>query len=117
MRWPAHPVHVDERLHVHLLDQALVLALLAAGAGVAVDLPAHRLVGHAHRLEEVVVEAVGAGEEGGHPAQEQARLGALDDAVVVGRGERHHLAEAELGQHARVGRLEAGRDSRARRRR
>ena len=30
--------------------------------------------------------------------QEQPRLGTLDDAVVVGRGERDHLADAELGQ-------------------
>ena len=105
----AHPVHVDERLHAHLLDQALVLALVGAVAGVGVHLPAHRLVGHAHRLEQVVVEAVGPGEERGHPGQEEARLGALDDAVVVGGGERHHLAQAELGQHPRVGRLEAGR--------
>ena len=106
---PAHPVHVDERLHVHLLDQPLVLALFGALAGVVVHLPAHRLVGHAHRLEQVVVEAVGAGQEGGHPAEEEARLGPLDDPVVVGRGERDHLAQAELGQHARVGRLEPGR--------
>ena len=48
----AHPVHVDERLHVHLLDEALVLPFLAAGAGVAVDLPADGLVRHAHRLEQ-----------------------------------------------------------------
>ena len=105
---PADPVHVDERLHVHLLDQALVLAALGAQPGVVVRLPAHRLVGHAHRLEEVVVEAVGPGEQRGHPAEEEPGLGALDDPVVVGRGERHHLAQAELGQHARVGRLEPG---------
>ena len=105
----AHPVHVDQRLHVHLLDQALVLALLGALAGVVVQLPAHRLVGHAHRLEEGVVEAVGAGQQRGHPGQEEAGLGALDDAVVVGGGEGDHLAQAQLGQHARVGRLEAGR--------
>ncbi len=58
-----HPVHVDERLHVHLLDQALVFALVGAIAGVVVHLPAHRLVGDPHRLEEVVVEAVGTGQE------------------------------------------------------
>ena len=105
----AHPVHVDERLHVHLLDQALVLALLAAGAGVVVHLPADGLVGHAHRLEQVVVEAVGAGQQRRHPAQEEAGLGPLDDAVVVGGGERDDLAESELGQHTGVGRLEPGR--------
>ncbi len=114
---PAHPVHVDERLHVHLLDQALVLALLGALAGVVVPLPAHGLVGHAHRLEEGVVEAVLPGEQRGHPAQEDARLRALDDAVVVGGGQRDHLAQTELGQDPRVGRLVAGRvPERARRR-
>ena len=78
-------------------------------AGVAVHLPADGLVGHAHRLEQVVVEAVGAGDQGAHPAEEQARLGPLDDAMVVGGGERHHLAQAQLGQHPRVGRFEPGR--------
>ena len=105
---PTDPVHVDEGLHVHLLDQALVLPLLAAFAGVVVDLPAHRLVGHAHRFEERVVEAVRPGEEGRHPAQEDAGLGSLDDAVVVGRGQRHHLAQAQLGHDPRVGGLKAG---------
>ena len=82
---------------------------LGAEAGVVVHLPADGLVGHAHRLEEVVVEAVGAGQERRHPGQEEPGLGALDDAVVVGGGEGHHLAQAELGQHPRVGRLEPGR--------
>ena len=106
---PAHPVHVDERLHLHLLEQPLVLALARADAGVVVALPPHRLVGHAHRLEELVVEAVGPGQERGDPGQEEPRLRALDDAVVVGGGEGHDLAQAELGQHAGVGRLVAGR--------
>ena len=105
----AHPVHVDERLHMHLLHEALVLSFVAAGAGIAVDLPADGLVRHAHRLEQRVVEPVGAREKSGHPAQEQAGLGALNDAMVVGGGDRHHLAEAQLGQHARVRRLEPGR--------
>jgi hypothetical protein len=30
------------------------------------------------------------------PAQEGTRLGALDDAVVVGRSQRHHFGDAEL---------------------
>ena len=49
-----HPVHVDQALHVHLLDQALVLAV----TGVDVGLPAHRLVGHVHGREHRLVEAV-----------------------------------------------------------
>ncbi len=43
-----------------------------------------------------LVEAVLALQQLLDPAQEGARLGALDDAVVVGRGQRHHFADAEL---------------------
>ena len=103
-----HPVHVDERLHVYLLHEPLVLTLLAAGAGIAVELPAHGLVGHAHRLEQRVVEPVGTHDELSHPGQEQAGFGALNDAMVVRGGERHDLAQTQLGQHAGVRRLEAG---------
>ena len=51
---------------------------------VDVAAPLHRLVRHAERAEDVVVEAVLAEQQLVHPLQEQARLGALDDAVVVG---------------------------------
>ncbi len=43
-----------------------------------------------------LVEAVLALQQFLDPAQEGARLGALDDAVVVGRGQRHHFRDAEL---------------------
>ena len=106
---PAHPVHVDERLHPHLLEQPLVLGIARADACVVVALPAHRLVRHAHRLEERIVEAVGSGQERRDPGQEEPRLCALDDAVVVGGREGHDLAQAEFGQQAGVGGLVAGR--------
>ncbi len=47
---------------------------------------------------DVLVEAVLAFEQRFDPAQEGARLGALDHPVVVGRGQRHHLGDAELAQ-------------------
>ena len=50
----------------------------------------------AERLEHAVVEAVLALEQLVHAAQEGARLGALDHAVVVGRGHRHDLLDAQL---------------------
>ena len=69
---------------------------------------------------ERLVEAVLALEQLFDPAQEGARLGALDDAVVVGRGQRHRLRDAELaqplGRRVRpLGRVgdRAGRDDRA----
>ena len=49
---PAHPVHVDQCVHPHLLEQPLVLGVTRADAGVVVAFPSHRLVRHAHRLEE-----------------------------------------------------------------
>ena len=42
--------------------------------------------------------------------QEQPGLGALDDAVVVGGRDRHHLRDAEVGERLGVGALERGGD-------
>ena len=101
----AHPVHVDQALDVHLLHEPHVLAV----PGVDVGLPAHGLVGHVHRRVHRLVEAVLAREALGHVREEQPRLRTLDDAVVVGGGQRDHGAHADLGQAAAVGGLELGR--------
>ena len=47
-----------------------------------------------------------AGEALGHVFQEQSGLGPLDDPMVVGRGERQHLAHAEFGERSRIGGFE-----------
>jgi hypothetical protein len=60
-------------------------------------LPAHRHVRHAQVVEDLFVESVLAIEQALHEAQEHAGFGALYDAVIVGAGERHHLADAEHG--------------------
>ena len=60
--------------------------------------PLHGLVGHADGAEDVVVEVVLAEEQLVDLAQEQAGLGALDDAVVVGGGEGDDLRDAEVGE-------------------
>ena len=56
-----------------------------------------------------MVEVVRAEEQLVDPLQEQARLGALDDAVVVGGADRDDLRHAEVGQRDRVGGLALGR--------
>ena len=71
-------------------------------------------------LGDRLVEAVLALQQLVDPAQERARLGALDDPVVVGGGHRHHLRDPErpdllgrrVGPFGRIG-DRAGGDDRA----
>ena len=104
-----HPVEVDQVLDVDLLDQALVEPVGRVLGGIGVDVPTHRFVGDLQGLEDVVVEVVVPHEAFGHVGQEETGLGPLDDAVVVGRREGDRLADAQVGQGAGVGRLEARR--------
>lgn len=67
--------------------------------------PANRLVRVAECVEDLVVELV-ADQQVVNRAQEIARFGTLDDAVVVRRRERHQLADAHLGQLLVAGALE-----------
>src|SRR5205085_12215330 len=88
-----YPVDVDE------LEDAGLLVDLVLGVVVGADVapPTGRLVGDPQRGEDLIVEAVGAEQELVDPLEELARLGALDDAVVVRRRQRDDLAEAEAG--------------------
>ena len=87
------------------LEDAAVLVLDRVGI---VGAPAHRLVGDAQLAEDLVEEVVGQ-QQFVHGAQEVAGLRALDDAVVVGRGERDQLADAQLGDAFLARALELGR--------
>ena len=107
----AHPVHVDQRLDVDLLDQPEVVPLPLVVGRVDVVLPPRRLVGHLEGLEDLVVEAVLAHQALGHMGQEQTGLGPLDDPVVVGRGEGHRLADAQIGEGTGIGGLEPRREA------
>ena len=78
----AHPVGVDELLH----PRGLVDLVVVRDRDV-LD-PADRLVRDPQRVEDPIVEAVLAEQLGVHDPQEVAGLGALDDPVVVGRGQR-----------------------------
>ena len=98
---PADAVHADERVDRHLLLEHRLVAV----DGVDVSPPLHRLVRHAQRAEHVVVEPVGAEQQLVHALEEQPRLRALDDAVVVRRGEHEDLRHPELRQRGRVGAL------------
>ena len=112
----AHAVHVDEREHAGLLgDQRIHAALREVRVGVARE--AHRLVRHGEGGEDLLVEPLLAGEQRGDAAEELGALGPLDDAVVVGAGERQHLADAQVGEGRRGRRAGTRRGSRCSRRR
>ncbi len=107
VQMPAHPIHIYKGLHADLLQNSLGLGFV--GRRIRVFGPPGRFVGHAERREDLVVEPVSPGQALRHVLQEQSRLGALDDSVVVGRGQSQHLAHAEIGERARIGRFKAGR--------
>ena len=86
------------------LDDAGVLVDDRVGV---VGAPAHRLVRDAELVEDLVEEVVGE-QQLVDGAQEVAGLRALDDAVVVGRGQRDQLADAEFGDAFLAGALELG---------
>jgi hypothetical protein len=93
----AHPVHVRELVDLHLLGEQV---------GLVVDVgrvrpPARRLVGQPERREDLVVEAVLAEQQLVHALEVEPGLGPLDHPVVVGRGERDDLGDAELRDRAR----------------
>ena len=100
----AHAVHVDQRRDLHLLldERRRVVRR------VRVLTPADRLVGHADRAEDLLVEVVAAEQQLVDLLEEQTRLGTLDDAVVVGRRDRDDLGDAEVGDGAGIGAREPG---------
>ncbi len=98
-------VDADQRGDLHLLVQHRVLA----GVRVRVGAPGDRGVRHAEALEHAVVEVVFAEQPLVHGLEQHAALGALDDPVVVGAGDRDDLADAERAEGPLVGALELGR--------
>ena len=85
----ARAVGVDD------LRDAGGLALLAIWVVFVVGLPRVGARGHVQGGEDALVEAVAARQLGVDQAQETARRRALDDAVIVGGGEVHRLADAQ----------------------
>ena len=77
-------------------DDASLFADLVGAVGLTVARPLDRSVGDTQGFENVLVEAISTQEQLVHATQEFAGLGALDDAVIVGRGEGRHLGDAQL---------------------
>ena len=96
----AHSIHVNQPHHLSLLQRQL-LARSGPHRRNLIRSPRQRLVGHAEGLEDLLVEEVGTEELSLDGGEKRPRLGALDDAVVVGAGDRHHLRQPQLRHRLR----------------
>ena len=96
----AHAVGVDQ-----LLDAGDLVDLVGR-VHLQVRAPAHRLVGDAQRFEDLVVEVLGTEQELVDQLEELAAARTLDDAVVIGGGQREHLADGVVRDDLLAGTLE-----------
>ncbi len=99
-----HQVATDAVGVDQLEDPGLLADLVVVRRGDVV-LPADRLVGDPQGPEDLVVEATLAEQQSVETLEELARLRALDDPVVVGGGEGHHLADRVAGDRVLGGAL------------
>jgi len=53
---------------------------------------------HLEVIEYLLIETVVTIQQGLHFAEEHAGFGALNDAVIVGASEHHHLADASMAR-------------------
>ena len=94
----AHAIRVDELQYRGFLGHVVVLAAAQAwNRHRTIRLPMHRLVRDFQVRENLLVKPVFAFEQRLQAAQKHARFRALNHAVIVGAGHRHHLAEAQQG--------------------
>ncbi len=106
---PADTVRVDEREDLRLLRD-LGRAAVGEKGGIPVHRPAVGPVRNLELREDSLVEAVLAEEELLDARQEAARLGALDDPVVVRRGEGRDLADGQARERRGRGRAKLRRE-------
>ena len=77
------------------------LAFFALNVVFAIRLPVIRRVGNMIGIEDAIPESVLAGQLVVHQPQELAGCRTLNNAMVIGGGQEHRLADAELSQTAR----------------
>ena len=114
----AHSIRVDELKHACLLAHFVASSIFAKYRRVDVDGPLIWAELNCEVSKYLVVKAVLAAQHLVNQSEECAGLGALDDAMIVGAGHHHHLADAEprksFGGHRLIlGRVldRAGRDN------
>jgi hypothetical protein len=105
----AYAVRVDQFEDASLLAHLLLLSVHTEECRIAVDLPMEWLERNAKRAEDLVVELVLAEQELVNACEQQTGLSTLNDAVIVGAGHLHDLADTELCQSLWCHRLILGR--------
>ena len=86
----ANAEHIDKGSNLEVLFEHQLLVII----GVDVVSPFDWLVGETESFEDVLVKLVLAHEEFLDALEEKSRFGALNDAVVVRRGQGHDLRHA-----------------------
>ena len=94
-----NPVSPHQLHHAGLLGDGLDVGCAGQHRRVGVAGPANRLLGQAQLREDALVEASPTRHQVLDGRQKPAGLAALNDPVVIGAGQRHHLGQAELGDH------------------
>ena len=98
----AHAVSVDELHHAGLTKRVLMHLLFAGNDWVAVNIPTQRRVRNLQIGKDVFVEPVLPKQQLVQARQERARLGALDDSVIVSAADGDCLTDAKLRQDRRM---------------
>ena len=107
----ANPICVDELEHTSLFADDIASALFAEYRRVDVHRPSIRAVANAEVREDLVVEVVLTAQQLVDQREKGARLRALNDAMIIGAGHGHHLADADAREYLRRHRLVLGRIS------
>ena len=93
----SHAISIDELQYRRFFDHSFLLrASQSRNRDRAVRLPMNGLVRNLEVAKNLLVESVFAFEQRLQTAQEGAGLGALHHPMIVGAGDRHHFAQAQL---------------------
>src|SRR5262249_47683110 len=100
-----HPIRIDQLDHASFFERLFTHLIFGKEERIAIETPTHRRMRNPEVQENVLVEIVLADDELVYAREKCARLGALNDAMIVGAADRNRFADAELGDDFRRHRL------------
>src|SRR5690348_10248941 len=92
----AHAIRVDELNDLGFFELLLTNLVLGKEERITIEVPAKRRVRNAEVQKNLFVKLVLADDEVVHACEKRARLGALNDAMIVSAADRNYFADAEL---------------------